>query len=55
MAILLGEIRVRFFNGMKFKFERVGKREWKCIHKDIDYIPQTIIQEIEENENGDWD
>ena len=55
MAVLIGEIRVRFYNGAKFKFERVGKREWRCIHQDWSIIPETIIEEINENLNGDWD
>jgi len=46
MSVLIGEVVVRFWNGSKFKFERVDTGKWKCIYREQDIVPQSIIEEL---------
>lgn len=47
MAHLVGETRTFFWDGDKFKFERVGENLWKCIYQEHPIIPADIIDEVE--------
>lgn len=44
---LIGEKVTRFWHGDKFVFERVGRREWKCIYQDSKIIPRAVIEDLD--------
>lgn len=50
MAILLGECKVRFWNGDKFVFYLVDKGLWRFAEDESDstWIPSQIEDEIKE-------
>ena len=50
MALLLGERKVRFYNGDRFVFYRVDKGLWRFAEDESDstWIPAQIEDEIKE-------
>lgn len=46
MAILLDEVRTRFYGGTLFKFKLVEKGVWRCTSHEHWLIPQDILTEI---------